>query len=81
MGILDAFRLTAAPRFDFTQALVIELEGWFKSNATTGGTIIPSWHQTQTTGGTGAVTAVAGSYFMCQPVTTVGSNLAFGTWT
>lgn len=59
---------------------VIEFEGWFKSNATTGGTLIPAFAQS-VAGTTVAPTASPNSWFMLQPMSSNVSvtNIA-GAW-
>jgi len=59
---------------------VIEIEGWFKSNATTGGTFAPTF--TQSVAGTStAPTANANSWFMIQEMSsTVTTTNITGGW-
>lgn len=61
---------------------VIEIEGYFKSNATTGGTLIPAFAQSQT-GSTVAPTASANTWFTLQPISQNAPNVTIlaGTWT
>ena len=59
---------------------VIEIEGWFKSNATTGGTLIPAF--TQSVVGTSvAPTASANSWFMLQAMGSASATVLAGSWT
>ena len=59
---------------------VVEFEGWFKSNATTGGTLIPQFTQS-VVGTTVAPTAKANSWFMIQPMSsTPTATLIAGNW-
>jgi hypothetical protein len=59
---------------------VIKFEGWFKSNATTGGTLIPAFAQSAA-GSTVAPTAKANSWIMIQPMSaTVSTTLIAGAW-
>ena len=59
---------------------VIELEGWIKSNATTGGTLIPQFGQL-TTGTTSGASVVANSFFMIQPMSSnVSATNIAGAW-
>lgn len=59
---------------------VIEIEGWFKSNATTGGTLIPAF--TQSVAGTSAApTASANSWFMLQAMGSASATVLAGSWT
>lgn len=59
----------------------ILIEGWFKSNATTGGTVVPAF--TQTAAGTSVgSSANAGSWLMVQPMSANPSaTLIAGNWT
>jgi hypothetical protein len=58
----------------------VQIEGWFKSNATTGGTVIPAFAQT-VVGSTTAVTAKANTWFMIQPMSsTPTTTLLAGNW-
>jgi hypothetical protein len=59
---------------------VIELEGWFKSNATTGGTFTPAFAQS-VIGTTSAPIASPNTFFMLYPMsaTVTQTNLA-GNW-
>lgn len=58
---------------------VVELKGWFKTNATTGGTLRPDFAQS-VAGTSTAPSAIAGTSFTCLPVQTVGTNVGFGAW-
>lgn len=59
----------------------VEIEGWFKSNATTGGTIIPAFTQS-VAGTTVAPSALANSWIMVQPMSaTPSTTLLAGNWT
>ena len=59
---------------------IVKFEGWFKTNATTGGTVIPAFAQTAV-GSSVAPTAQAGSFIMIQPITSAPStNLIAGNW-
>ena len=59
---------------------LIFIEGWFKSNATTGGTITPAF--TQSLAGTAAPTANAGTWLMIQPMSSLpNQTLISGNWT
>jgi hypothetical protein len=58
----------------------IEFEGWFKSNATTGGTLVPGFAQSQV-GTSAAPVAAAYSWFMLMPVSaTTTINAIAGNW-
>ena len=59
---------------------VVMVEGWFKSNATTGGTLTPAFAQSQT-GSTVAPTAQQNSWFMLYPMSSniSATNIA-GNW-
>ena len=64
-----------------SQVLAIEIEGYFKTNATTGGTMIPGYGQSQSTGATGNQTIAADSWFYCQPISSNPSKtLLSGAW-
>lgn len=62
-------------------SVIVQIEGWFKSNATTGGTVIPAF--TQSVAGTGNTppTAGANSWIMIQPMSSNPSaTLLAGNW-
>jgi hypothetical protein len=61
-------------------AYCIEFEGWFKSNATTGGTLTPCFAQS-VVGSTVAPTAVADSWFMLMPMSSnTSATVIAGSW-
>lgn len=75
-----ATAITVTPTATAATAYVVELEGWFKSNATTGGTLIPAFAQS-VAGSTVAPTMGANSYFMIQPIAaTPTTTLIAGAW-
>lgn len=62
------------------QLYSVLVEGWFKSNATTGGTLTPAFTQS-VAGTTVAPTANAGTWLMIQPMGAVTSTVIAGNWT
>jgi hypothetical protein len=59
---------------------VVEIEGWFKSNATTGGTLTPQFAQS-VVGSSAAPTMKANSWFMIQPMSSnVNATVLAGNW-
>lgn len=60
---------------------MIEVEGWFKSNATTGGTVVPSFAQS-IAGTSASPTANPNTWLMIQPMSsTPTATLIAGNWT
>ena len=85
--VASAVRITSAAASNTTSSLgtgaytaSILIEGWFKSNATTGGTVIPQW--TQSVAGTSVTPSVlSGSFIMIQPMSsTPSATLLAGNW-
>jgi hypothetical protein len=84
---VNAVRITSAAASNTTSGTVtgaytasILIEGWFKSNATTGGTVTPQW--TQSFAGTSVTPSVlSGSFIMIQPMSSNPSaTLIAGNW-
>ena len=75
-----ATAVTVTPTATAAASFVIEVEGWFKSNATTGGTFTPAFAQS-VVGTTVAPTASANTWFMLYPMsaTVTETNIA-GNW-
>lgn len=63
-----------------TTTQTIFIEGFFKSNATTGGTVTPAFAQS-VVGTTTAPSALAGSFIMIQPMSSdINATLLAGNW-
>ena len=63
-----------------TQTTTATIEGFFKSNATTGGTVTPQFAQGQA-GTTAAPSVLAGSFIMIQPMSSdVNATVLAGNW-
>jgi hypothetical protein len=60
-----------------SQSYYVKLEGWFRTNAVTGGTLIPQYTQTA---GNVQPTVVADSWLMVQPMASGNPTLLAGGW-
>lgn len=78
--ITDVVASTVTANTTGATSYCIEIEGWFKSNLTTGGTLIPAF--TQSAAGTSvAPSALANSWFMIQPMSAnPATTLLAGNW-
>jgi hypothetical protein len=75
----SAAATTVSPSGTAAANYVIEIEGWFQSNATIGGTLVPAF--TQSASGTSvAPSAIADTYFEIQAVAASGTVVIAGSW-
>ena len=70
--------ITTGPGSQSNTGLVIRYQGYFLSNATTGGTITPGFGMTDVTGAGGNMSVGAGAWIRLSPISSAGAIV--GTW-